>query len=147
MKKQRNPLDELYLLTERLQQISEALHSGRHRRALEPSDLHGGKWVPAVDVVETGEAFVIVLEIPGVAREDVTLAIHGRDLTVRGKRPMGSADASFIRMERPHGWFHRKITLPADVREEGTTATLRQGTLEIRVPKVSTSTSRAISVH
>jgi HSP20 family protein len=93
-----------------------------------------GGWAPAVDVVETDAAYVLSVEIPGVAREDVELSADGRVLEVSGARPQ-PADGSFALMERSYGAFRRTFELPAPIDSDAVSAELVAGVLTVTVPK------------
>lgn len=127
-------LEELGRLRDRLHSVLDA--------ALLRSPFAGGAgappgtWVPAVDVVETEAAYVLSVEVPGVAREDVELAADGRWLELSGSRPQ-PGEGSFAQMERSYGPFRRAFELPAPVDIEAVSADLVQGVLTITVPKRS----------
>jgi HSP20 family molecular chaperone IbpA len=71
-------------------------------------------WEPPVDIVETARDIQIAIALPGVARESVSVALNGRDLTVSAVRtlPGNQTDAVIRRLEIPHGRFERNIQLP-----------------------------------
>lgn len=128
-------LEELGRLRDRLHSVLDA--------ALLRSPFAGGAgappglWVPAVDVVETEDAYVLSVELPGVAREDVELAADGRWLELSGSRPQ-PVEGTFAQMERSYGAFRRAFELPAPVEIDAVSADLVQGVLTITVPKRST---------
>lgn len=95
-----------------------------------------GSWAPSADVVETDEAFVLSIELPGVAREDVDLTTAGRRLELSGYRPL-PPEASFARMERSYGPFRRAFDLPAPIDADTLSAQLERGVLTVTIPKGS----------
>lgn len=93
-----------------------------------------GTWAPVVDVVETEAAYVLSVELPGVAREDVDLSADGRVLELSGRRPQ-PAGGSFALMERSYGPFRRTFELPSPVDADAVSAELVDGVLTVTVPK------------
>jgi HSP20 family protein len=81
---------------------------------LRPAAAHPA-WEPPVDVVETANEIHVMVALPGVARESVSVALNGRNLFVSATRtlPGGQTDAVIRRLEIPHGRFERRIELPA----------------------------------
>lgn len=125
---------------EEMARIQERLHV-LFERALLPSGYSAeesipGGWGPAVDLVETGDAYVLCAEVPGVRREDVDLRITGTVLELSGgSRPLPEGH-QFLRMERSHGRFHRTLDLGGPVDRENIEAHLRDGILTVTLPKL-----------
>ena len=71
-------------------------------------------WEAPVDVFETGEALIILIALPGVELETITVTLSAGVLTVKGERPLPREldNARIVRMEIPHGHFERRIELP-----------------------------------
>ncbi|MEF3698627.1 Hsp20/alpha crystallin family protein [Desulfolutivibrio sp.] len=103
----------------------------------DPGVESGFLWSPTADVMETPEAFVIIVEAPGVAREDMTVELRGRSLWIRGERraPRDGATGLYRMLERSHGPFARRFALPPGIVRDAATAILADGILEITVPK------------
>lgn len=96
-----------------------------------------GQFRPLADVVETDEVFLILVELPGLEREDVSLEVHGSEVAVFGERkpPEGFAGAAFQSMERSYGCFSRRFVLPVEVDPAAVEARMKAGLLHILVPK------------
>ena len=107
------------------------------------------RWVPAMDLVETQEAFVLRADLPGVSEEDVKIEVEDTVLTVSGERKAEheSRDEGFYRMERAFGTFSRSLTLPKGVNADGVVASFDRGVLEIRIPKPEQTKPRRISIN
>jgi HSP20 family protein len=73
-----------------------------------------GAWEPPVDVLETETELLVVIALPGVAREDVEVFVAHGELTVRGARrwPCLQRPARVYRIELPHGRFERILPMP-----------------------------------
>ena len=105
-------------------------------------------WTPAVDLLETADRFVILVELPGLTQDDVQLQHHDGRLTISGLRRERDAAAyeQFHRIERGHGSFSRTFQLPAPVEAERITADLRDGVLTVTCPKATDDPARRIHV-
>jgi HSP20 family protein len=131
------PLKKIYL--EELARIQERIN-GLFEQALLPADYEDpeggppGTWAPAVDVIETEDAYLLYAELPGVRKEDIQLQVRDRRLELSGRRhPL--AERNFLRMERSYGPFRRTFDLGAPVETDGITAGYEQGILRVHVPK------------
>ena len=106
------------------------------------------RWVPAMDLVETPEAFVLRADLPGLSEEDVKIEMEDSVLTISGERKSEShdRDEGFYRVERAFGTFSRSLTLPKGVDPEAVSATFDRGVLEVSVPKPEERKPRRISI-
>ena len=104
--------------------------------------------VPPVDVEETPEAFVVRADLPGVDQKDVRVSLMGDTLTIRGSRTdsRDKKDHSFHRLERSYGEFERSFTFGTPVKSDGVRAQVRDGVLEVHVPKADEAKLREIEV-
>lgn len=95
------------------------------------------RWVPAMDLVETADAYVLRADLPGVAEADVSVQLEDGLLTVAGQRESTTKDEreGYMRLERSTGSFQRSLRLPDGVDAGAVTASFDQGVLEVRVPK------------
>ncbi len=105
-------------------------------------------WTPAVDIYETAETIVIKAELPGVAREDVDIQIQDSTLVLKGERRFSKdvQEESYLRIERTYGPFHRSFTLPATVQQDNVRAVMRDGVLELVLPKAESARSKRITI-
>ena len=105
-------------------------------------------WTPAVDIYETADTIVMKAELPGVTREDIHIQINGSTLTLKGERRFARdvQEESYLRIERAYGSFHRSFALPATVQQENVRAVLKDGVLELVLPKAEDSKPKRISV-
>jgi HSP20 family protein len=95
------------------------------------------RWVPAMDLVERDDALVLTADLPGLDRDDVSIEVKDRTLTVSGDRKAEHTEKAegFYRVERSFGGFSRTLTLPDGVAAEDIAADFDKGVLEIRIPK------------
>jgi HSP20 family protein len=100
---------------------------------------HGfqGPWSPAVDAYETENEFVLAVEVPGMAQDQVDLQIRHGVLFLRGQRNpcTESSNQVYYRLERPSGNFERRFNLPEDVDPDKVRAQLNEGVLTVTLPK------------
>ncbi len=114
------------------------------------TDLVGGEtlsWTPAVDIYETDDAYFLTAELPGVRQEDIKIEVAGSELSIRGERRCESSCAreNYQRLETPRGRFHRAFTLPDRLIGDAIFANLKDGVLEVRLPKATKG--RTISIQ
>jgi HSP20 family protein len=113
-----------------------------------PTDLEPAAWSPALDVFETLDATVIVMEVPGVDSTQIDLSITGSLLTLRGsKEEFAPPDSHVQRRERRFGPFYRQIQLADDVDLDGIEAEVRNGVLNVRLPKKAAAQPRTIPIQ
>lgn len=140
-----DPFRELEEMSSRLNQIFRP-GSGSEREA-----LAGFDWAPSVNISETDEAYVIRADIPGVAKEDIKINVENGVLTLSGERHHREEKKSekLHRVESSYGSFLRSFTLPDDVKEEAVDAGMKDGCLEITLPKSTEQKpkARSIEVH
>lgn len=106
-------------------------------------------WSPAVDIREEADSFVLVADIPGVARDNVDITLDKGVLTIKGERSAthSEEDRKYRRRERVHGTFMRQFTLPETVDAEHISATVTNGVLEIAIAKAEKPQPKKISVN
>ena len=106
-------------------------------------------FAPPADIHETAEAFVVRMDLPGVAPADVKVSMTGDVLVVRGSRKEEKSENGNTRhrIERVHGSFERLFQLGAPVATDKIQAKVRDGVLEITVPKAESAKVREIEVQ
>ena len=97
----------------------------------------GRRWVPAMDLVETEDQFVLRADLPGLDEKDVNIEVQDNVLTVSGERRYEHEEKKegFYRLERSAGRFSRSLTLPDGVDAGAIAAAFDKGVLEVRIPK------------
>ncbi|KAA3629364.1 MAG: Hsp20/alpha crystallin family protein [Proteobacteria bacterium] len=123
-------------------------------RTASPRDEDSGHvvasdWVPAVDIKEEQNRYVILADVPGVDPASIEITMENGVLTLRGERKLESEEerAGYRRVERVRGSFYRRFTLPDSVDPEGITARGDNGVLEIVIPKHEKLQPRRIQVN
>ena len=115
-----------------------------------PAPGNGGlrRWLPAMDLVESGDHFVLKADLPGLGEEDVNIEVEDRVLTISGERKAEHEvnKDGYHRIERAFGSFSRSLTLPEGIDADAVQATFDRGVLEVRIPKPEERKPRKISI-
>jgi HSP20 family protein len=105
-------------------------------------------WVPAVDIREEDERFVLHADVPGVDPKEIEITMQDSVLTLRGKREDVKEEKrnGYRRVERVSGQFFRRFNLPDTADAEGISARSANGVLEVTIPKHAKVQPRRISI-
>lgn len=106
----------------------------------------GAVMLPPLDIEETEDAYIVEVELPGVRKGDVDIALSGRRLTVSGERVEKEWAGILPHRTRAVGRFQYESLLPGDVHEKGVEASLDDGVLTITVPKAQDDRPHRIQV-
>ena len=105
-------------------------------------------YVPRTDIYETGEALVLVADMPGVAPDGLDVTLEGRELTIRGRtRDVAPEGYSPVHREYEAGDYERAFTLSEDIDAGKIEARLRDGVLRLTLPKAGPAQARRIQVQ
>jgi len=103
----------------------------RHFPTIEPI------WLPAIEVFEKEDKFVVKADLPGMRQEDINVSVVGDTLTIKGERKSETEvkEEDYHCCERSYGSFSRLISLPSNVDSKNIEASYEDGVLEIILPK------------
>lgn len=106
-------------------------------------------WVPAIDIREEKDKYVVTADLPGLRKEDVEVTFENDVLTITGERKVQveQNDSRLHRSERYFGRFSRALRFPGDARPDQISATFKDGVLEVTVPKSEEAKARKIQVQ
>ncbi len=112
------------------------------------SEAFGADTLPAVDVNEVNDHYVLSVDLPGVKQEDIKINIEGNQLSISAERKDDREEKNKGRQlsERFYGVFIRTFTLPSNVDTDKIEATCENGVLKIAVPKGAGMRARQINV-
>lgn len=114
---------------------------------LTPDEPAPPSLVPPVDVVDDGDSWRFVFEVPGADPASLSVEVRDRVVAVRGVRaPTEKSSGTFLRVERASGAFQRALELPEDPDPDGAEATFADGLLLLRVKK-RTASRRTIPIR
>jgi len=131
-----NPFRELVDLQERMSKLLES----------SVGDGQVTSWVPAVDIEETDDAFLVEAELPGVKRDDVTVELQNNELMIHGEVKERERTGILRRRTRRTGQFDYRVVLPGEVDADNVEANLQEGVLRVKVPKMEHARPRRISI-
>ena len=92
-------------------------------------------WVPAVDLIDAGDNYVLDVVLPGLKGDDINIEASRKSITISGERTAAGDDQQVLRRERRYGSFRRVINLPVAIDHEQVSADYTNGILTVHVPK------------
>lgn len=106
-------------------------------------------WVPAVDIFETENEWVLKADLPEVNMGDIDIQIENGTLTLKGERKFQKEEnrKGYTQVERNYGTFARYFSLPDTVDAEKVRAEYAQGVLTVTLPKKEVAKPRSIKVQ
>lgn len=106
-------------------------------------------WVPAIDIIEEKERFVLRADLPGVSAENIDISMDKGLLTISGERHAEKNEHAegLHRVERASGKFYRRFSLPETVDADSISAKSVNGILEVSIPKQPQVQARRIAVE
>ncbi len=106
------------------------------------------RWIPAMDLVEEGDHYVLRADLPGLSEQDVHIELESDVLTISGERQADRAEekGGYRRVERAYGSFSRSLTLPEGIDPAAVHAQFERGVLEIRIPKPEQIKPRKVTI-
>jgi HSP20 family protein len=112
-------------------------------------ELSASAWHPLVDIFETEQGVSILVDLPGVSKEDVSVEVKENVLTIRGERKFDQtvADDRYYRRERAFGTFQRSFATHTVISPGEIKATFKNGVLKVEVPKPQEIKPKHVSVN
>jgi HSP20 family protein len=107
-----------------------------------------GRWIPAMDLIERDEQYVLRADLPGLDTDDVKIELEENVLTISGQRHETREHEveGYHRIERASGAFSRSLTLPAGVNTDRIEASFANGVLEVHIPKPEERKPRRVAI-
>ena len=143
-------IDELFdRLNRQLETAAQSWETGMDNRSR--LDLSTGGSQTSIDLADEGDEFVVTADVPGYESGDLELRLTGETLAISGNRERtqetGGEEENYIRRERKTQSFSRQIRLPEPVDADGIRASVNNGVLTVRLPKIEPSEeSRSIEI-
>jgi len=105
-------------------------------------------WRPAVDIYESQNGIVLLAELPGISKENLSVEVKDNVLTLKGERLVDPniKEESYYRRERSYGAFQRSFTLQQNIQPNLIKATFRDGVLAIDIPRPEEEHPKQITV-
>lgn len=136
-----DPYQEMLSLREAMNQLFE-------ESFVRPILTRNGSFVPAVDISETDDSYIVEAAVPGLRPEDLEVTVENGVLTIKGevRQETEEKKRNFHRVERRFGSFARSLALPNQVRSDEIQATLNNGVLRLEIPKAEEVKPRKINI-
>ena len=130
-----------------LSQFQQALDAFRASGWLGPGPSGGGAY-PPLNVFRQGHDIVVVTEVPGIAKDDLTVQVKGNTTRIAGSKRVGYRnDAALHRRERLAGSFDRAVTLPVEIDADKVKAECRNGILALYLPRAERDKPKSIAIR
>lgn len=117
---------------------------------MDRDEVGGGaeRFTPACDLEETEDHYHLIMDLPGLSKEDIRIDARANQLTVTGDRRREARDSTRGggRLERRYGRFYRAITLPGEIDTEKVEANYKDGVLELVAPKATDQRPRRVTI-
>lgn len=138
------PFDAMNELQDRFSRLFHELAAGNRG----DTSAATADWIPAVDIQEFADRFLLQVDLPGVNPDSVELTLDNGTLTLSGEREKIAYEDAPVRERRERGFgrFHRQFILPETVDADGVKATDRNGVLVVEIPKQAKAQPRRIKV-
>jgi HSP20 family protein len=104
--------------------------------------------VPYIDLEDKGDKFILSAEAPGFKKDEIDINICGNSVEISGCKETKTDEKNkdYVRKERMSESFYRTMTLPEEIKYEEVSADLKDGVLEITLPKKSPKTRKKVAI-
>jgi HSP20 family protein len=142
------PVRELHTMQNEMNRLFNTFFDSPSSRGANGEQVATRRWIPAMDVVETADQFVLRADLPGMSENDVNIEVEDNVLTISGERKSEyeQHDKGYYRVERASGSFSRSLTLPEGVDAERIQASFDSGVLEVKIPKPEQQKPRKVQI-
>jgi len=128
--------------------LSQAINRLFDESVVNPQLLNPEAAALRLDIVASGDEYVVSAAVPGLKAEELSLEVLGDTVTIRGELPAPEVaeGAESLLHERRYGKFARTVTLPAELDGAKAEATIENGVLTLRLPKAETAKPKTIKI-
>ena len=139
------PFGDLFSLHDRITRMFEDEYSKDPEK--NPASL--ATWYPVTDIYETKEEYNFKLEVPGLKKEDISIEFCDGILSIKGERKEEREiqKENYLRVERFTGAFNRSFSLPRGANTDKIEASIKDGILELRIPKAEERKAKSIAIN
>ena len=105
--------------------------------------------MPSVDLEDRGKDFCLTVDLPGFSKENVEIEVSDDSVVIHAKKAVEEEEKrkNYVRRERAAQTFYRRVPLPEMVRSDDAKANLKNGTLEIMLPKKTPKESKKLAIE
>ncbi len=106
-------------------------------------------WMPALELVDAGDNFVLKAQLPGIDPKDVDVQVTREAISISGERRYENTDekSGWVRSEFRYGKFHRVLPLPAHIQNDSVQAEYKDGILMLTLPKVAEARNKVVKIN
>ena len=135
------PFTEIETIREQLDKVFDQLATTR--------DNSEATWMPALELVDAGDNFVLKAQLPGIDPKDVDVQVTREAISISGKRRYENTDekSGYVRSEFRYGKFHRVLPLPAHIQNDSVQAEYKDGILTLTLPKVTEARNKVVKIN
>jgi HSP20 family protein len=129
-----------------LSSLQQSLETSRSSNWLASGSSGGGAY-PPMNVFRKDENFIVIAEVPGIRKAELTVQVKGNSIRLSGTKSVNYPEkAGLHRRERLAGRFDRVVTLPVEIHADGVRAEYRDGILALYLPRSERDRPRSIAV-
>mgnify|MGYP001331381636 CR=1 FL=1 len=124
----------------------DGMFQGFFRPMVHSGQMKKGNIMPAVDIDETEDGYMLMAEIPGFTKEEINVSLHDGQLIIKAEHKEESEkkqNGGSVLKERRYGSFYRSLNFGQNIKEEEVSAKYENGVLEMEIPKMAQATQEA----
>jgi len=134
------PFTEIETIRQQLDKAFDGLAAAR--------DNSEATWMPAVELADAGDNFVLKAQLPGIDPKDVDVQVTREAISISGERRYENTEKSgYVRSEFRYGKFHRVLPLPAHIQNDSVQAEYKDGILMLTLPKVTEARNKVVKIN
>jgi HSP20 family protein len=137
----KQPFTEIETLREQLDKVFDQRAATR--------DNSEAAWMPALELVDAGDNFVLKAQLPGIDPKDIDVQVTREAISISGERRYENRDekSGYVRSEFRYGKFHRVLPLPAHIQNDSVQAEYKDGILMLTLPKVTEARNKVVKIN
>jgi len=137
----KQPFTEIETIRQQLDKVFDQLATTR--------DNSEATWMPALEVADAGDNFVLKAQLPGIDPKDVDVQVTPEAISISGERRYENTDEKpgYVRSEFRYGKFHRMLPLPAPIQNDSVQAEYKDGILMLTLPKVTEARNKVVKIN
>jgi HSP20 family protein len=135
------PFTEIETIRQQLDKVFDQLATTR--------DNSEATWMPALEVADAGDNFVLKAQLPGIDPKDIDVQVTREAISISGERRYENTEekSGYVRSEFRYGKFHRMLPLPAPIQNDSVQAECKDGILTLTLPKVTEARNKVVKIN
>ena len=135
------PFTEIETIRQQLDKVFDQLATTR--------DNSEATWMPAMELADTGDNFVLKAQLPGIDPKDVDVQVTPEAISISGERRYENTEekSGYVRSEFCYSKFHRVVPLPAHIQNDSVQAEYKDGILMLTLPKVTEARNKVAKIN